>query len=100
MVVFSHGAYGIRFQSIFFTQYLASHGYVVPAPDHQDNTLYDLFAEDGYNIDDMGWSAVERPYDAAAVIDRMLERNATPGDTFAGSVDPDRIGMSGHSFGG
>ncbi len=39
LVVFSHGNGGMRLQSLFFTEYLASHGYVVAAPDHMGNTL-------------------------------------------------------------
>ena len=35
VIVFSHGYSGIRFQSVFFTEWMASHGYLVVAPDHQ-----------------------------------------------------------------
>src|SRR5262249_1352094 len=34
LVLFSHGFGGIRFQSYFVTERLASHGFVVVAPDH------------------------------------------------------------------
>jgi predicted dienelactone hydrolase len=34
------------------------------------------------------------------VIDEMLARSAAPGTFLTGAVDPDRIGASGHSFGG
>ncbi len=34
------------------------------------------------------------------LIDRFLAFNATAGNFFQGSIDPDRIGASGHSFGG
>ncbi len=42
LVAFSHGNGGIRFQSFFVTEWLASHGFVVVAPDHPYNTLFDL----------------------------------------------------------
>ena len=100
LVIFSHGAYGVRFQSIFFTLYLASHGYVVAAPDHTGNDTYDLFVTDGWNVDTLILSAMDRPLDATALLDRMLERNGTPGDLLEGSFEPDLIGASGHSFGG
>ena len=42
VLVFSHGNSGVRWQSPFFTEYLASHGWVVVAPDHVGNTLFDM----------------------------------------------------------
>ncbi len=41
LVAFSHGNSGIRWQSYFVTEWLASHGFVVVAPDHPNNTLFD-----------------------------------------------------------
>jgi predicted dienelactone hydrolase len=100
LVVFSHGAYGIRFQSVFYTIPLASHGYVVASMDHTGNTIYDLLAEDGYNIDDMILSALDRPYDTVMTIAHMTWRVTVKGDPFFGVIDTTRIGLSGHSFGG
>ncbi|HVZ35301.1 MAG TPA: hypothetical protein VG963_22900, partial [Polyangiaceae bacterium] len=42
LVVFSHGIAGHRRQSTFFCTHLASHGYLVAAPDHGGNALSDL----------------------------------------------------------
>src|SRR5262249_61965308 len=42
LVLFSHGFGGHRRQSTFLTTHLASHGYVVAAPDHTGTTLVDL----------------------------------------------------------
>lgn len=39
LVVFSHGLGGCGTQSLFFTEELARHGYVVAAPDHDDATF-------------------------------------------------------------
>jgi len=100
LIVFSHGAYGVRFQSVFFTIPLASHGYVVASADHTGNVLYELFEPDGYNPDDMIKSALDRPLDVTAIIDTMIERSSQPGDEFEGSIDETAIGISGHSFGG
>jgi len=36
LVLFSHGLGGCALQTIFFTEELARHGYVVAAPDHAD----------------------------------------------------------------
>ena len=42
VVLFSHGFAGTRLQSKFICSHLASHGYVVAAPDHAGNTFLDL----------------------------------------------------------
>src|SRR5262245_10742139 len=39
LIIFSHGFGGIRFQSYFITERLATHGFVVVSPDHPGNTL-------------------------------------------------------------
>ena len=41
LVVYSHGSGGLRFVSSFLTERLASHGFVVVAPDHTGNTALD-----------------------------------------------------------
>lgn len=100
MVLFSHGAYGIRFQSVFFTVPLASHGYIVVSPDHTGATLYNLLEADGYSYDDLFLSGLDRPLDMVALLDEMLARNDHDLDDFYQSIDPENIGIAGHSFGG
>ena len=100
VVLFSHGAYGVRFQSVFFTVPLASHGYIVVSMDHTGNVLYDMFGPAGFNEDGLVHSALNRPLDSVATLDEILARNETPGDLLEGMIRPDAIGMSGHSFGG
>lgn len=96
LVVFSHGSGGVRFQSWFLTEHLASHGFVVVAPDHSGNTAYDqLF---GTTLPGQVMTR-ERPLDVSFVISQMLTRAADPADPFAGRIDPRRIGVVGHSFG-
>ena len=95
MVLFSHGNDGIRFQSFFFAAHLASHGYVVATPDHHGNTFVDTTA----GIDD-SLSAVNRPLDMSFLVDEFLAFDADPTSFFAGAIDEDAIGLSGHSFGG
>jgi predicted dienelactone hydrolase len=94
LVVFSHGNNGIRFQSFFLTEHLASHGMIVVAPDHAGNTALDaIFGGPPFESRD-------RPLDVSLLITRMLERSIDAADPFFGRVDPLRIGVTGHSFGG
>lgn len=97
LVVFSHGNGGVRTQSLFLTETLASHGFVVASPDHVGNTAVDAIA--GTEVD-RGQAALDRVADVSVVIDDVLSRSDDPADALAGSVDPDRIGLTGHSFGG
>jgi predicted dienelactone hydrolase len=99
LVIFSHGAYGLRVQSVFFTVFLASHGYVVASPDHEDNTMWDMLFV-GYDPVNVGLNAFDRPLDIQALLDELLHLNATPDTPLAALIDPTRVGMSGHSFGG
>jgi len=69
----------------------------VAAPDHAGNTAFDAIfgGSDPFEV-----VALNRPADVSFVVTQMLERNADPLDRFAGRLDPDRIGVTGHSFGG
>jgi predicted dienelactone hydrolase len=95
VVVFSHGNLGIRTQSFFFAGQLASHGFVVVSPDHHGNTFPDNLA--GVVDPD---PAVNRPLDVSFVIDQVSALNGEAMGFFQGALDLDKVGVSGHSFGG
>jgi predicted dienelactone hydrolase len=97
LVVYSHGSGGFRWVATFFTEFLASKGFVVAAPDHTGNTAIDGFT--GGSVDSPT-NANNRPGDVTDTIDAVLAANADGADPLAGRVDDTRIGLTGHSFGG
>jgi predicted dienelactone hydrolase len=99
IVLFSHGSCGYARQSTFFTSVLASRGYIVIAPPHPGNTLDDGLAVCG-SIQAQVDSLTERPEDMIFVLDQMLAENANALSLFHGALDPSRVAMTGHSFGG
>jgi predicted dienelactone hydrolase len=98
MLMFSHGSCGFPSQSIALTPVFASYGFIVVAPPHPGNTIADLLLCN--NSAAQAASFIERPEDIKFVIDEMLRLNEDSTSFFFDTIDPDRIGMSGHSFGG
>ena len=98
LLMFSHGSCGYALQSTFFTPLLATYGFVVVAPPHPGNTLADY--PNCNTPQAIANSAQERPQDIIYVLDQMLAANDDSTSPFFGAIDPARLGMSGHSFGG
>ncbi|MBM4244806.1 MAG: hypothetical protein FJ148_13480 [Deltaproteobacteria bacterium] len=98
IVLFSHGSCGFPLQSIFLTALLASQGFVVVAPPHPGNTITE-FPTCGTPAAQAA-SFVERPNDMTFVLDQILAENANAASPLFAALDPDRVAMSGHSFGG
>lgn len=97
VVVYSHGSGGQSYIASFFTEMLASYGFIVIAPNHVGNTATEVLFGAG---DEPEAIAYNRPADTAFVITEMLAMSADPDSSFFGFMDPERIGMAGHSFGG
>ncbi len=94
LILFSHGFAGHRRQSTFFTTHLASHGYLVAAVDHAGNTVVDVMS--GAASGNFAAAMAARPVDLGFLIESLLGADSVVADAIA----DDRLGVSGHSFGG
>ncbi|GAB4416523.1 MAG: hypothetical protein Kow00106_12180 [Anaerolineae bacterium] len=128
LVIFSHGFGGFRYQSTYLTEHLASYGFVVMSADHPGSSILDLLGED-VSLDElrqiltdsdsegqllerlterghtdrglelMSVSLALRPLDVLREI-AFAEALTAPDGALAGTIDVQRIAVSGHSFGG
>jgi predicted dienelactone hydrolase len=97
LVVYSHGSGGLRYIASYYTEAIASHGYVVVAPDHTGNTAVDRLGGGG---DEFEVIALNRPNDVVALLDAFTDPAHPTAGAFAAAVDADHIAVTGHSFGG
>lgn len=91
LVLLSHCHGCTRFSTLSAAEHLASHGLVVAAPDHVGNTLFDELAGQGLPL--------STDTLALRVADLQAVRDAALSGALGVQVDPDRIGVAGHSFG-
>ncbi len=121
LVVFSHGGVSLATGNVSLFAELASHGYVVASVAHTYHAL--SAAIDGRNIpiapaytrelqtedshrDIANSVACYRKWmdlrtgDIEAVLDAFLAEARQPDNDFYSLVDPDRVGLAGHSLGG
>jgi predicted dienelactone hydrolase len=89
LVMFSHGRGGNGLSYAWFAQNLAAHGYIVAAPYHYRANTYDQ------TIAYLANRLWQRPVDVSLDIDFLLRD-----PYWANYVDPERIGVAGHSQGG
>jgi len=102
LVVFSHGSGAYRVSYSFWTEFLASHGYIVAACDHPGSARYTIV--DGEVIIPGGPRSkreqmeVDRPLDIIQIIDG-IEAN-TPKSKVLEAADTSNVAITGMSFGG
>lgn len=97
LVLFSHCHNCARFSEESVSEELARQGFVVAAPDHVGNTVYDQQAGTQVALD-AAFLAV-RGADIRSVLDALLAGGAEIPADLGGHLDASRIGMFGHSFG-
>lgn len=102
LLVFSHGNGGLRHQNVFQVDHLASHGYVIVSADHTGNAAVTPLPDKAlpYDRGGRGRSAKNRPLDASFLISHFLAASKSSRGWLRGSLDPEKIGVLGHSFGG
>ena len=96
ILVFSHGNGGVRIQTYKLMAHLASRGFIVAAPDHVNNTLWEFLRDGGADPAAVIFAAVDRPKDVAFVKNTLDAPDGPLGDV----VDGERWGVFGHSYGG
>lgn len=99
LIVFSHASGAGRRSATFLCTHLASHGYVVAALDHSEVVVPELGRKEAepYEERTARWEKViaSRVPDMCFLLDHVL-KNWNP----EAQLDPDQIGIVGHSFGG
>ena len=92
LIVFGHALGSYDSQSTFLTTHLATHGYIVAAPTFP---LSSLGAPGGATVADVPAQAG----DVSFVLDTFFGFAGDVSNRFAGGVDAQRIGLTGHSGG-
>jgi predicted dienelactone hydrolase len=94
VVVFSHGDMGVRWQSPFLMEHLASRGYLGLAVDHTHNTFMD------YDPTRQSEILIRRPQDVVDTYEWFAAESENAESPFHGCVDrAEGFAVMGHSFG-
>ena len=101
LIIFSHSSGAGRLSATFLCTHLSSHGYLVAALDHTEVVAAELARKDGETGEQKTarWEALiaSRVPDIRFLLDHLI--NGAAWDSEA-ELDPARIGIVGHSFGG
>ncbi|MDH3754332.1 MAG: alpha/beta fold hydrolase [Acidimicrobiia bacterium] len=92
LIVYAHGISSDYGEHLLVLERLAEAGYVVATPNFPETSFGDDFrALENY---------VNQPADVTFITDALLALNTDLTSPVAGLIDPERIGLSGHSLGG
>ena len=95
VIAYSHCFQCLAISGNSLAEHLASRGFVVAAPDHAGDTLFDkLDGAEGMLSDSF---LQVRAGDIMAVLDLLLSEDAP--ELLRGQLDPTRVALAGHSFG-
>jgi dienelactone hydrolase len=99
LIVFSHGLGGSRQGYSYLGRYLAARGYIVMHTQHtgSDRTIWtaNVFSLYGNMVNATKEThAVDRAFDVQFTISEMLKQ-----ESWRSRIDPQRIGIAGHSYG-
>ena len=104
LVLFSHGSGAFRASYIYFTEFLASHGFCVVACDHAGSSRYTqvegAVVKPGGARSSREQMERDRPADLLFLLERMSVAAAGADSRFAGRVDASSCAVTGMSFGG
>ena len=127
LILFSHGFSACAFQSVFFTENLASHGYVVAAPDYKDAMFCKIEGKPTHRFRQFFWTLLKsglsvknganaifqktfkeecggdfsyRAIEARKVLDQIIAWNEDQSFFLNGMIDSEQVGATGHSLGG
>ena len=103
VIFFSHGYSAIRFQNYSLCEHLASHGFVVVAPDHYANAVFTNIP--GQALVPLNPATVlssygDRNEDVAFVYRTLEALDAEPDGAWSGRLALSRYAVAGHSYGG
>lgn len=93
-VIYSHGNGGEGLLAYPYGELMASHGWILVAPNHTGNTALDFLGDP----DPFTRVALDRPNDITAIIDEF--ESGLSGDDLTGKANTSEVFLFGHSFGG
>lgn len=91
LVIYSHGFAANAAWASAVLEHLASHGFIVLAPEHVEQFDFDWSEVPNASID--------RPRDIRQTLD-YAEQSTEPGGDLAGLIDMEHVAVVGHSYGG